>query len=102
MEAIRVAVSFRDTGQVPNCVNLSAASPAPAALGVRPLARGGVLASVLTALKEAELNVQEMQNVLFAGVGAAACATIRVSQAPDAALVERLAGLDHVIDVSVK
>ena len=36
------------------------------------------------------------------GLGAAACATIRVCREPDAALVERLATLEHVIDVSVK
>lgn len=102
LEAIRVAVSFKDTGAVPNCVNLTARSPAPSALVVRHLDRVGVLASVLSALKEAQVNVQEMQNILFSGPNAAACATIRVSKAPDAALLERLAGLEHVIDVQAK
>ncbi len=102
LEAIRVAVSFKDTGSVPNCVNLTASSPAPATLVVRHLDRVGVLAGVLSALKEAKVNVQEMQNVLFSGPGAAACATIRVSKSPDAALLQSLAGLEHVIDVQTK
>lgn len=102
LEAIRVAVSFKDTGAVPNCVNLTASSPAPSALVVRHLDRVGVLASVLSALKEAKLNVQEMQNVLFSGPEAAACATIRVSQAPGPELLASLASLEHVIDVQAK
>lgn len=101
-EALRIAISFKDTGVVPNCVNLSAASPAPCALVVRHLDRVGVLASVLMALKEERVNVQEMQNVLFSGAGAAACASIRVSKEPGPELLERLRGLEHVIDVQVK
>ncbi|MBL4847257.1 MAG: hydroxyacid dehydrogenase [Planctomycetes bacterium] len=102
LEAIRIAVAFRDEGVVPNCVNLAASAPSPSSLIVRHLDRVGVLAAVLGALKEADLNVQEMQNVLFSGEAAAACATIHVSGPPSAALLERLAGLEHVLDVQAK
>ena len=61
-----------------------------------------MLAGVLLALKEERVNVQEMQNVLFSGPGAAACASIRVSRAPGEELLGRLRALEHVIDVAVK
>lgn len=81
-EAVRVAKVFKETGTPPNCVNLSAVSPAACSLTVRHLDRVGVLAFVLERLREAEINVKEMQNVLFAGDDAAAVATIRISAPP--------------------
>ncbi len=101
-EALRVAVAFKTTGEVPNCVNLARATPAPCTLVIRHLDRVGVLAAVLGVLREGQINVQEMENVLFSGQGAAACATIRVSKLPASDLLERLGALEHVLNVEVK
>jgi len=100
-EAVRVAGVFKRTGTPPNCVNLAAASPAACSLTVRHLDRVGVLAFVLERLREAEINVKEMQNVLFTGDDAAACATIRVSARPGGALLETLRGHPHVLAIQV-
>jgi len=50
-------------------------------------------------MREAEINVQEMENVIFPG--GAAIARVQVARAPDDALVRKLGGLEHVVAVSV-
>ncbi|MEO1630350.1 MAG: hydroxyacid dehydrogenase, partial [Bacteroidota bacterium] len=64
------------TGQVPNVVNLAVATPATHLLTVRHRDQVGVLAGVLDHVRQAGWNVQEMENLIFAG-HAAACARIR-------------------------
>ena len=70
-ETTRIVKSFKETGRVPNVVNLAVRSPASHLLVVRHRDRVGVLAHVLTLLKEAHINVQEMENVIFEGAEAA-------------------------------
>ncbi len=75
-EAVRVVTTYAETGRVENCVNLAEQSPATHLLTVRHRDRVGVLAGILDAAKEAGWNVQEMENLIFAGAEAA-CARIR-------------------------
>ena len=68
---------------------------------IRHLDRVGVLAAVLDAFQQEQLNVQEMQNVIFDGK-AAASATITLALEPSPELVTRLTARDDVIAVSVR
>ena len=68
---MRIIKSFKETGQVPNVVNLAAHTPATHRLVVRHRDRPGVLAQVLDALKAEQINVQEMENIVFEGAEAA-------------------------------
>ncbi|MDX2029626.1 MAG: 3-phosphoglycerate dehydrogenase family protein [Blastocatellia bacterium] len=70
-ETVRIIRSFVETGEVPNVVNLADSTPAPHLLVVRHLDRPGVLAHVLNQVKAAEINVQRMENIVFAGAQAA-------------------------------
>ena len=65
-------------GEARNCVNLAPRGLGSATLTVRHVDKVGVLARVLELLREAGLNVEHMQNRIFAG-GAAAVATIDVA-----------------------
>jgi hypothetical protein len=58
-----------------------------------------VLAAVLAVLREADLNVEQMQNHVFAGA-AAATATIRVTGDVSEATLTELADQTDVIGVS--
>jgi len=98
-ETCRIIERFRDHGEVPNCVNLLVRSAATHRITVRHLDRVGVLAAVLDLMREAEINVQEMENVIFPD--GAAIARVQVSRSPDDALLRRLAALEHVLAVSV-
>jgi len=75
-EAVRVVKSYADTGVVPNCVNMAVRSAATHQLTIRHRDKVGVLAAILDEVRKAGWNVQEMENLVFAG-GASACANIR-------------------------
>ena len=87
-ETVRIIQTFKETGKVPNVVNLAQRTPATHVLVVRHLDRPGVLATVLDTLRTAEINVQEMENVVFAGAEAA-IAYINLDKAPLPAVLER-------------
>jgi D-3-phosphoglycerate dehydrogenase / 2-oxoglutarate reductase len=80
-ETVRIVSEFKSTGKVPNVVNLAQRTPATHRLVVRHLDRPGVLAAVLDALKAEQINVQEMENIVFEGA-AAAVARINLDNAP--------------------
>ncbi len=76
-ETVRIIAAYRDTGKIPNVVNMAKISAATHLLVVRHKDRPGVLAHVLNQIKAADLNVQEMENMLFEG-GQAALARIEL------------------------
>jgi D-3-phosphoglycerate dehydrogenase len=88
-ETVRIVREFKETGNVPNVVNLAQQTPATYRLVVRHLDRPGVLASVLDAIKSEHINVQEMENIVFEGAEAAV-ARINVDNAPSRELLDRL------------
>lgn len=99
-EAVRVVMSYADTGHVPNCVNLAEHSDATHLLTVRHRDRVGVLAQVLDAVSKAGWNVQEMENLVFAG-SEAACARIRFDGDPNDATLEAIRNQGDVLAASV-
>jgi D-3-phosphoglycerate dehydrogenase len=88
-ETVRIIRMFKETGKVPNVVNLAERTPATHALVVRHRDRPGVLASVLDAVRAANINVQEMENIVFEG-SEAAVARINLESAPAIEVLERL------------
>ena len=100
-EAVRIIKSFKETGQVPNVVNLAAHTPATHRLVVRHRDRPGVLAQVLDAIKAEQINVQEMENIVFEGAEAAV-ARINLDKAPSSEMLDRLrAGNEDVIELGL-
>lgn len=88
-ETVRIVRDFKETGKVPNVVNLAQQTPATYRLVVRHLDRPGVLARVLDAIKTEQINVQEMENIVFEGA-AAAVARINLDNAPSSAMLNKL------------
>ena len=72
-EAIRIIETFIKAGVVLNCVNLAKRTPAQWQLVVRHYDRVGVLASVMDQIRRADINIEEVQNVIFEGAAAASC-----------------------------
>src|SRR5437870_4981687 len=100
-ETVRIIKSFKETGRVPNVVNLAAHTPATHRLVVRHRDRPGVLAQVLDAIKAEQINVQEMENIVFEGAEAAV-ARINLDKAPSAATLDRLRdGNADIIELNV-
>src|SRR6266446_4981847 len=88
-ETVRIVREFKETGRVPNVVNLARQTPATHRLVVRHLDRPGVLAVVLDAIKGEHINVQEMENIVFEGAEAAV-ARINLDNAPSREMLDRL------------
>jgi D-3-phosphoglycerate dehydrogenase len=100
-ETVRIIQSFKETGQVPNVVNLAARTPATHRLVVRHRDRPGVLAQVLDAIKAEHINVQEMENIVFEGAEAAV-ARINLDKAPTQEALDRLrASNEDIIELNV-
>jgi D-3-phosphoglycerate dehydrogenase len=100
-ETVRIIQSFKETGQVPNVVNLAQRTPATHRLVVRHRDRPGVLAQVLEAIKAEHINVQEMENIVFEGAEAAV-ARINLDKAPSGETLDRLrAGNADIIELDV-
>jgi D-3-phosphoglycerate dehydrogenase len=100
-ETVRIVREFKETGQVPNVVNLAQQTPATHRLVVRHLDRPGVLATVLDAIKSEHINVQEMENIVFAGAEAAV-ARINLDNAPSKQLLDGLrAGNADIIELDL-
>lgn len=100
-ETVRIIDEYLRTGHVATAVNLDRGRAANFTVVVRHRDRVGVLASVLGSLREEQLNVQQMQNVVFDG-NETACATISLERHPSPELLERLRGQPDVIAVDLR
>ncbi len=94
-DAVVEIIEDFERGVISNCVNLRERADGTVTLSVRHLNRVGVLAGVLAVLRSAGLNVEQMQNRIFAG-GTAATATMQVA---GVVVDDVLAELDNEPDV---
>ena len=99
-ETVRIIREFKETGKVPNVVNLAARTPATHVLTVRHRDRPGVLAQVLAAVRAADINVQEMENIIFEGAEAA-IARINLEAAPDEDALSRMRDDENILEISL-
>ena len=100
-ETVRIIRTFKETGRVPNVVNLAKRTPATHMLVVRHRDRPGVLAHVFDRLRSANLNVQETENIVFDGAEAAV-ARINLDGQPSSALCAQIkGGNENVLDLQV-
>lgn len=100
-EAVRIVQTFKSTGRVPNVVNLTKRSPATHMLSVRHRDKPGVLAHVFQLLRDAGLNVQETENIIFEGAEAAV-ARINLDGEPSRRTLEEMqSGHSEVLDLQL-
>lgn len=100
-ESVRIIRLFRETGKPVNTVNMCARTPATHSLVVRHFNRVGVLASILDLLREEGINVEEMENTIFAGAKAACC-TLQLDTPPSDAIIAALTKNDAILQVSLE
>ena len=98
-ETVRIVAAYRNTGKVPNVVNLAKKTPATHMLVVRHRDRPGVLAHVFDHLRIGEINVQETENVIFDGAEAAVARINLDGQPPDSLLAGIRGGNADILDL---
>ncbi len=76
-ETVRIVSEYINSGRVFNCVNLLERTPASYMVTVHHRNHVGVLASVLDIIREVNINVETMENIIFDGASGA-CARIQI------------------------
>ncbi|HKG12416.1 MAG TPA: NAD(P)-dependent oxidoreductase [Pyrinomonadaceae bacterium] len=100
-ETVRIIRTFKETGRVPNVVNLARRTPSTHTLVVRHRDRPGVLASVLDRIRAESINVQEMENIIFEGSEAAVARINLESALPSDVLEQLKASNEDIIELSL-
>jgi D-3-phosphoglycerate dehydrogenase len=100
-ETVRIVATYKNTGKVPNVVNLAKKTPGTHMLVVRHRDRPGVLAHVFDKLRDEDINVQETENIIFEGAQAAV-ARINLDGEPSGALLKTVyRGNSDILDLHV-
>jgi D-3-phosphoglycerate dehydrogenase len=100
-ETVRIIRTYKETGRVPNVVNLARKTAATHMLVVRHRDRPGVLAHVFEQLRAAHLNAQETENIIFDGAHAAV-ARVNLDGEPTASTLEAIrSGHEDVLDLQL-
>jgi len=99
-ETVRIVKGYLDSGDVANCVNRAASSPATCLLTVRHLNRPGVLAHVFQTLSAAGINVEEMENIIYEGANAA-CARILLGTRPSVTQVGEVRTNENILSAEL-
>ncbi len=97
-EVVRIVRAYKETGKPINAVNIQQKSAASCDLIVRHYNRVGVLAGVLDELRNEEINIEEMENIIFTGQIASHC-TLKLDSKPSDELTSRLEKDDNIIQV---
>jgi len=101
-EVIRIVEEFQATGGVPNCVNRLAKSSATHVLSIRHQNRPGVLAHVFNVLAELQINVEEVENIIYHGAQAT-LARIHLSADPGSQAMARIRdGNSHILSAELR
>ncbi|MGF1670756.1 MAG: NAD(P)-dependent oxidoreductase [Balneolaceae bacterium] len=88
-DAVDIVRGYLKEGKVRNWLNRCEHTDAPWQLVVRHYDKPGVIANVMNELKEAEINAQELENVIFEGKKTACC-TIQLDAEPSAEMLQSI------------
>ncbi|MGE0480253.1 MAG: phosphoglycerate dehydrogenase [Phycisphaerae bacterium] len=100
-ETVRIVAQYKASGKLPNCVNLQVQPRATCLLIVRFANKPGGLAHVFNHIAREEINVEEMDHVVYDG-GHSACAQIRLDRHPSADVLNTIrTGHPNVLGVEL-
>ncbi len=98
-ETIRIIKHFVHSGVIEHWVNRAKITDAHYQLVVKHYDRPGVLASILDVIRQGNINVEEIENIIFEG-GIAACCTMKLKSAVTAEMLKAMRDNPNVISVS--
>jgi D-3-phosphoglycerate dehydrogenase len=97
-EVVKIVKSYKKTGRPLNTVNINAKSSAIINLVIRHYNHVGVLAGVLDKLRNDNINIEEMENLIFEGGLAASC-TLRLDSEPSSETIKSIEQDSNIIKV---
>lgn len=100
-DAVDIIRGYLNEGRVRNWLNRSEHTDSPWKLVVRHFDKPGVIANVMSELKKADINAQELENVIFDGQKTACC-TIQLDADPTGEVLKNIQSrTDEVISAVV-
>jgi D-3-phosphoglycerate dehydrogenase len=100
-ETVAIIKQYVERGTVKNWVNKAKSTPAKFQLVVRHFDKPGVLANVFNELKSAQINIQEVENLIFEGTQTACC-TLKLDAKPTEQTLASIASrTDEVIQAQL-
>jgi D-3-phosphoglycerate dehydrogenase len=98
-ETINIIKKFVHSGVIDHWVNRAKVTDAHYQLVVKHFDKPGVLASVLDVIRSGNINIEEIENIIFEG-GIAACCTMKLQTAATADMLKKISENSNVISVS--
>jgi D-3-phosphoglycerate dehydrogenase len=98
-ETVRIIKEYTSSGIIAHWVNRAKASDAKYQLVVKHFDKPGVLAGILDVIRESNINIEEIENIIFEG-GIAACCTMKLMGPASAEMLKRINGNPNILSLS--
>lgn len=98
-ETVRIIKDFITSGVIAHWVNRAKASDAKFQLVVKHFDKPGVLAGILDVIREGNINIEEIENIIFEG-GTAACCTMKLMGPASADMLKKMNENPNILSLS--
>ncbi|OGU76772.1 MAG: phosphoglycerate dehydrogenase [Ignavibacteria bacterium RBG_16_34_14] len=98
-ETIRIIKDFVNSGIIAHWVNRAKVTGAHYQLVVKHYDKPGVLASILAVIRDGNINIEEIENIIFEG-GVVACCTMKLKSPATADMLKQMNENKNVLSVS--
>jgi D-3-phosphoglycerate dehydrogenase / 2-oxoglutarate reductase len=98
-ETVRIIKDYITSGVIAHWVNRAKITDAKYQLVAKHYDKPGVLASILDVIREGQINIEEIENVIFDG-GVAACCTMKLMAPVSADMLKKITDNPNVLSVS--
>ena len=98
-ETVNIILQYINSGVIAHWVNRAKATDAHYQLVVKHYDKPGVLASILDVLREGDINIEEVENIIFDG-GLVACCTMKLKAPATGGMLEAIRNNPNVISYS--
>lgn len=98
-ETVRIIKDYLTSGVIAHWVNRARITDAKYQLVVKHYDKPGVLASVLNVIRQANINIEEIENVIFDG-GIVACCTMKLKDPLSQELLNQIKNDENVLSIS--
>lgn len=98
-ETVKIIKDFMHSGVIAHWVNRAKVTDAHYQLVVKHYDRPGVLASILDVIRTGNINIEEIENIIFEG-GVVACCTMKLETSATAEMLKQMNENPNVLSVS--
>jgi D-3-phosphoglycerate dehydrogenase len=98
-ETVKIIKDFMYSGVIAHWVNRAKVTDAHYQLVVKHFDRPGVLASILDVIRQGNINIEEIENIIFEG-GVVACCTMKLETSATADMLKLMNDNPNVLSVS--